>query len=266
MTNEHAPWDQRTGTVKKHYRRTSILTSGFIPAILKEDLHFNDRKDASQLSDSGQIPVKSKPKPRKITLHPLDLVEDVKDDDKGNEEELNKDAVCLEEECELVTIKGSKTGKFYVIEEVNNRIILESNKTIINPYDISNIALRRQIHRDTAIEIFMNDGRSYFINLFNTYDLGVIKRIRRCWPVLKTKVQFLPSYLYHLQICSENSMQMLFPNADLSEALQSINLSIKSPVLYRTDSIQLLFEASIDKTNYTRPDSRIVDDARLLNK
>ena len=154
----------------------------------------------------------------------------------------------------------------YVIEEVNNRIILESNKTIINPYDISNIALRRQIHRDTAIEIFMNDGRSYFINLFNTYDLGVIKRIRRCWPVLKTKVQFLPSYLHHLQICSENSMQMLFPNADLSEALQSINLSIKSPVLYRTDSIQLLFEASIDKTNYTRPDSRIVDDARLLNK
>ena len=110
MTNEHAPWDQRTGTVKKHYRRTSILTSGFLPVILKEDLHFNDRKDASQLSDSGQIPVKSKPKPRKITLHPLDLVEDVKDDDKGNEEELNKDAVCLEEECELVTIKGSKTG------------------------------------------------------------------------------------------------------------------------------------------------------------
>ena len=57
---------------------------------------------------------------------------------------------------------------------------------------------------------------------------------------------------------------MLFPNTDLSKAPQSINLSITSPVLYGTDSLQRFFEASIDKTIDICLDSRRVDDARLL--
>ena len=57
---------------------------------------------------------------------------------------------------------------------------------------------------------------------------------------------------------------MLFPNNDLSKASQPINLSVTSPVLYGTDSLQRFFEASIDKTIYICIDSRRIDDARLL--
>ena len=64
----------------------------------------------------------------------------------------------------------------------------------IKPIDITNIMLRRKIHIESAIEIFLCNGKSYFINFFKPIGLKVIKRIRRCFYILIPKCQILPSF------------------------------------------------------------------------
>ena len=143
------------------------------------------------------------------------------------------------------------------------------------------------IHSQIVSSIKDGDAM-YFVALFAallpyaqpTEVSDILKFARSCFKTENTLTKSIDALLLHLQICSENSievprvpdvqsplqdtLQMLFPNADLSEAPQSINLSITSPVLYGTDSLQRFFEASIDKTIDICLDSRRVDDARLL--
>ena len=217
MTIEAAPWNPATNS-EKHYKRSAILTSNYCPIILKKNNHFDIHKEASELRDSGETPDNVRDtKKKKKNLHPLAILDD-DDIDEAEQEEPSQDPpiqnkqgtlfantlrlrkpenqVVLETECELITIKGNRNGKFLIIEESSLQIVLDNKKTItIKPIDITDIMLRRKIHMETAIEIFLCNGKSYFINFLNTKGLTVIKRIRRCFNVLIGKCQILPSFL-----------------------------------------------------------------------
>ena len=53
------------------------------------------------------------------------------------------------------------------------------------PYEISEVVLRRFIHRHTALELILKSGKSYFLNFFQEKDRNEASRFMETWPGVK---------------------------------------------------------------------------------
>lgn len=193
MTIENAPWDPRSKTnVEKHYKLAPIICGNNCQVLLKRNKNFDSHKIASELRDSGAV---FEPAPKvqhkDRILHPLDIVENEKTFNNENNSEFR---IIFSTECELVTIKGEKTGFFEMLED-HLRIRIDKKRSIlIKINEIEKILLRRKIHRPTAVEIFTYNGQTYFVNFMNFTGLGIIKELRRQYSSLSTKIQATDNY------------------------------------------------------------------------
>lgn len=115
----------------------------------------------------------------------------------------------ISRECELIKIKGSFYGKievdeqflafysdgslkpsteFYIGSAPEFTKLSKTCSYIWHTSEISEIFIRRYIHRPTAFEVFLKTGKSYLINLFSSHQCKVFFQLIENWKQLGVSI------------------------------------------------------------------------------
>lgn len=145
-----------------------------------------------------------------------------------------------------------------------------------------------EIHKQISSTI-QNADPIFFVTLFAallpyaqpTFSTEIAKYARSLFKDDSSKLcKHLDALLVHLQICSDNNIEvngppgappslkdlltLLFPLVEITDLSTSVNLSLASPLLFNLETLQRFFDSSVDKAIDVCLDTRRVSDARLL--
>lgn len=275
FTIAHGPWHKSlpaSSIRESHYKRDSTRCL-LCPVKVRRNFHFDDHMKASLVRDTGsRVSAEKQMEKLKAELAaqykedlPSTLFEVVQDKERTERNMSYSFAQCIAElPCEIVSITGVKLGSFSLLED---SIILsnEDRKTIvIKLCDVTEVFLRTRFHHPTAIEIFLENGKNYFINFPNIKAIPILKSLRSLkTPRLRSlqcedfKSYFASTkytkdwmnrrisnfeYLMRLNMCSgrtfnDPSQYPILPWV-LSD-YSSSNLNISDPSIYRDLSVPI---------------------------
>ncbi|OHT04387.1 hypothetical protein TRFO_28088 [Tritrichomonas foetus] len=195
LTIDRAPWCQtycQTNTPCKtidkpvHFRRDFTMCIGFVPSKLKQNHRFNDHSQASFIRDHNSYVSTSLLKEKRknqlfeeyknseTSSYLLIDDNDIETDESSQESILQIDPKCLfEAKCQLITVNRTIEALFSLQKDCI--VILKKDQTakIIKIENISQILMRTHLQRETAIEIFLDDGSTFFLNFpfFKSYTI-----------------------------------------------------------------------------------------------
>jgi hypothetical protein len=190
MTIERAPWHQSLPSCcvrQVHLKRDRVLCANGCPVRLRRNMNFDQHMDAVFLRESGCATTA-----QELFVHyqeemaavysengPAQLLEVVEDRPSLLPNSLSGQAMtqCIVElECEVCSVKDVRNATFTLLRDSILITMMDSGKlTVLKTNAISQLLLRTRSHRPTAIEIFMDDGMSYFVNFFNVNAMTVLK-------------------------------------------------------------------------------------------
>ncbi|KAK8860227.1 hypothetical protein M9Y10_011892 [Tritrichomonas musculus] len=195
---ERAPWNKSLPPNMiqlSHYRRDlSICFAGFSPK-LKNNYKFDIHLEASVVRDTGDEETgKSKTEELKEQLknmyaqgseiYSLFEISDTSMKEKNNNI-FTATKYIIELPCEVIKIdKTYEEASFLLLENSIVLTIIDKKSTVIDLDTVKSIFPRTRCHHMTAIEIFTNDGDSYFVNFPNFSSAQVLKSFRD-----KSKIQ-----------------------------------------------------------------------------
>ena len=194
-----APWDPAKITGKRdviRWKRDNTFCKYFMPIKMKRNRKYTNHVESSIARDAGNAVSANKMlEDYKARLEaeyqknaPPELLEipsQVEKDDRKNDDQIQstpnnskKKKRSTKYKCELIKMRGVKTGTFVIFSDSLHINIESTKKTYIIPVNlIEKILLRRRFHIKTAIEIFMISGESYFINFPQYHYLQIIKNL-----------------------------------------------------------------------------------------
>ncbi|OHT15010.1 Beige/BEACH domain containing protein [Tritrichomonas foetus] len=194
MTMDRAPWHRSlSSTQEAHFKRDFTLCSNYCPSKVRRNYNFDDHMRASLIRDTGNIhDVQKIINQYKVNLaeqyrenSPNSLLDIIEDKERvigfDNQQENNQYKVSqciIELPSEFINVKRVTSGTFALL--TNSIVLTKSEKKtiIINLSDITNVFLRTRFHHPTAIEVFTQNGKSYFINFPNVKAIQVLKSFK----------------------------------------------------------------------------------------
>ena len=203
-TQRNGPWDLTQHKAPK-FKLDNTLCFAYCPIKLKANDNFDDHYRASLMRDTGSAEkvderldqLKEEYKQhRKETFMPdvFDLevnrsqeefnFEESEDTEQSDFSFMNLDDALEKQsisyKCTLVKITGEINAKFIISPKYLVIFQFDKKKRKILPLDeIQHIFLRKYLKRNTAIEIYMIDGTSYFLQFFETINKDIIKNLHR---------------------------------------------------------------------------------------
>ena len=194
MTIDRAPWHQSIPVAvvqEVHFKRDMTICGNMCPVKLKQNYGFTDHMDAVFLRDIGSIKgaqVKFEQYKNELAKQyeanaPTELLEAVVDQSVAQSLKRRRSVelkpCIIELPCELITVTKVLPGVFSLFEDA---VILsrDSGKvTRIRSEQIKDVFFRTRFHHPTAIEIFRNNGKSYFINFPDVNSLTVLNTFKK---------------------------------------------------------------------------------------
>ena len=191
---------KKSVSIKKHWKRSSRISSpnGCILKMNLNDENYKDHADASLARDIKDDQINIKTEKRNIntkkvygiifkTLRPAfkkrenslinSILSYLNNDIKselgiGNIENAKNSSSIIQRRAIRIKPQKSLECEF----EMNNRSFIINSK-MIDFTEIKEILMKRRFQRQSAIEIFLNNGKSYFIDIFNTEHSSIEKYI-----------------------------------------------------------------------------------------
>jgi hypothetical protein len=109
-------------------------------------------------------------------------------------------------QCELIKHAGHSTGTFSLHSAVITIVLEKPKKRYLIPIaSIERLFQRRRFHIPTAIELFLRDGRSYFINFPQLSSHEIVQRLVKVLPnsVAIQRTQKFGKYLRELEVTEQ---------------------------------------------------------------
>ena len=203
VTTDRAPWRHSLPSSfvrESHFKRDFTVCSDFVCPKIKLNMRFDNHMVASQIRDNGLSLSTSESlnedltrdskvnetseKLRKQymnhgTFSLFELAEEVPMEKAGVESALSISDCIVELPCEIIKKGTAIEATFALMSDVLVLSRSEKRVTVIRLNCVTAIYLRSRFHHRTAIEIFTNDGRSYFINFPNVRADSVLKSFKR---------------------------------------------------------------------------------------
>jgi hypothetical protein len=186
VTIERAPWQNccTAESRQRHFMRDfTICVDNFSPKV-KPNFKFNRHEDAVVAPTAGPAPEQSVDATRErlqqklVPSNAISLVK-LRQAEKVNGDAVAKTVCLMELPCEIIKAKGTTPATFIL---TGQSLVLSKHQTssmaVIPLSEISEIYLRTRFHRLSAIELFLVDGESYFLN-FPNVDSASIARLFR---------------------------------------------------------------------------------------
>lgn len=192
FTMERAPWAKSLSSEnqrEQHYRQDFTLCYSHSISKFKKNLKYDSHAEAARIRDLGKDE-KSKSKfeqdkeeflrkhENDIMMPIFDLIDDASDVSKEHNSSNKEDeilsqnssfSVVFEVPCDFIKIgfTDSIEASFLLTSKSIIITLEEKKKILINLDDIEEIYPRTHFHHASAIEIFLNSGKSYFVNFQN---------------------------------------------------------------------------------------------------
>ena len=213
VTIDRAPWRNSlpsSSIREQHFKRDFTMCANLTCPKVKQNMRFDNHMLASQIRDTGLT--LEDPKTRDSQVNetteklknlymnhgtnslfelaeeaPLEKMEEAKSPVSGI-------ADCIVElDCEIIK-QGTVTEATFAL--MRDTLVLsksEKKVTVIKLSNIASVFLRTRFHHQSAIEIFMNDGRSLFINFPSVVASSVLKSFKSVrTETLSFTIQSLP--------------------------------------------------------------------------
>jgi hypothetical protein len=179
VTLERAPW---VGALppEAHFRRDfTLCVDGFAPK-MKPNRRFQRHTEAALIRDFGLLDSPDVRTARRLSTETASAhaLAQLREDTSVRLEDFAKTKRVLECECELVKAKGTRRATFLLTPEAFVLSTDAAKAKAVPLADVREIALRTRLHRMSAIEIFLVDGTSYFINFPALDSSSVVKGFR----------------------------------------------------------------------------------------
>lgn len=191
MTSDKAPWVlslPSTDVQNEHFKRDRTFCYGDFPMKLCQNFKYDDHMQASLTRDIGSQSsaasaiekMKNELTKKYAASHSnrlFDIIEDT-NAPKDFEDNIIVSTCILELQCEIIKISKIIKNVSFVL--MSDQIVLSyTKKTFIFKFDdITNIFMRTRFHHPTAIEIYINDGNSVFINFPDVNSLTVLRTFK----------------------------------------------------------------------------------------
>lgn len=192
---DNAPWDPSRVSANKvvtRWKRDTSLCGYAFPCKMRRNHNFDQHVNAAFSRDTGNLSsveqrlkeyqeklmeeYKNNAPPEILEVQSLPLEKTssrtVFTDDSQPKSKAKQFA--FEGACELIKVQHTISGTFKVSSD-SVRIVLPSKMYVLFFIDMKSVLLRRRFCDRTAIEIFMIDGRSYFVNFPHRKALDVIR-------------------------------------------------------------------------------------------
>lgn len=214
MTIGRAPWRQSLSEKQKkkdiYFKRDFVLCASLCPFRMRPNHTFNNHKKAAQKRDQGLGRSLGKSdtlinllnsssnfnQTRSLfSISNSNLLESMTDfgtepsqifnatDQMGSSSENiivpSENSKCVfESTCEIVTVTHSYDALFSLQKECVVITKSVQSARVIKNENITAVLQRTLLHRETAIEIFLDDGISYFVNFPNVKSAEIIKQFK----------------------------------------------------------------------------------------
>lgn len=246
LTLENAPWyDEKE--VEKHYKRYSILASNFIPMLTRRNNHFDIHLESSMLRDNGEIFEIKIPK-----------INDVK---ASKEIQFDPGSRRIEKPCTCITVKYTKEANFIVHSLDYNTMIYINGENISKQFkttEIRFIFIRRVTHINNAIEIFLHDGRSYFVSFSDPNSRSqIVSGMIRYDSRLQGRCQTMESFM---DFFHQMDLTKKWANGEITTLRYLMMLNMYSSRSFNNSSLYplvpwVLSDYSSEKLDITNPNS-----------
>ena len=186
---EHGPWRKSlsASVVRQAHFKRDFSQCVCCPVKVRRNFRFDDHMQASLVRDMGnRVSAEKQMEKLKAELTaqyqeeaPSPLFEVIEDKERSDQGSSYSFTQCIAElPCEIISMTGVKLGSFSLLED---SIILSNEKsrtTIVKLSDITDVFLRTRFHHPTAIEIFTESGKTYFLNFPNIKSLPILKSLK----------------------------------------------------------------------------------------
>ncbi|EAY22641.1 Beige/BEACH domain containing protein [Trichomonas vaginalis G3] len=203
MTTERAPWFNSIPKQDRiaYFKRDNILCQG-IPAKFKRNYHYDVHSLASAMRDSGnkttaENVVKEAEIAKKFGLKEKAVLLTIQTDENEKDESSESNSLNVypyHYDCILVTCAHTTLASF----NYNNTefCIQRTGKGIhILPFkEVESIFWRTVFHKRTAIEIFMKNGESYFVNFPEINSINILKDLKNKIPTALVQTTDFPAF------------------------------------------------------------------------
>ncbi|EAY22774.1 Beige/BEACH domain containing protein [Trichomonas vaginalis G3] len=149
LTIQKGPWEKENDKIL-HYKRDTTLCN-YIPCKMKRNRNFDIHDDASFARDSGVSPQRNSMK--KFSLKNF----------QNMTQQIPKEKIVIESSCVILTNTGEKHA---TISLLNTTVLFSHEKIPFTNFVYKDIVLllpQLHLHLNTALEIFLENGKSLFI-------------------------------------------------------------------------------------------------------
>ena len=225
MTMENAPWFQslpQEHRKREHYKRDMTGCFCFCPFRERKNFKHNDHMMESLARDTGNKDEANEMynkfiqerKDRYAKSQPPEIF-NVIDEGEDDQEDIysSLSGSFCNFPCEFITISKTEEAIFYIREE--DIVINNKSLTKIIPFDMIRFIFKRTfLQQSTAIEIFLRDGDSLFVNFPALKAKAVLKEIEK-FAIEKRKPLMSDSTIQFIQ---NKRFQPFFNSFKLTEA------------------------------------------------
>jgi hypothetical protein len=188
---DNAPWDPSRISATKiipRWKRDFGLFGSEVPIRMKRNRNFNSHIDASVARDTGTIQMAE----NQLKIHEERRLREYRESAPPeilavSTSSLDKSTAQIHTvtgqemasyDCELVKIRRTRRATFEIFSSSARISLSNSTKTYVLLFtDFKRVLMRKRYHRQTGIEIFLRNGRSYLLHFPGLQALPIIRRL-----------------------------------------------------------------------------------------